>query len=503
MPMSSTRLNIVANYFGQGWAALMAVAFLPSYVHHLGVEAYGLIGLFAVVQAMVMVLDMGTGPTLNREMVRFALGNTDPQYIRNLLRGMEIICLGFAMLFVGAVWAVSGYLSRQWLQAANLLPSEVARVLVLMALAAGMRLCEGIYRGSLYGLEHQIWYNATFSALSTLRYAGALGVLVFVSPTLQAFFIWQAAISLLTILVLSARVYRSLPKAILPGRFSLDALRSIRRFAAGMMGIALLTMLFLQMDKLLLSRLVSLQDLGYYSLAATAANVMFMMVIPIAQAVYPRVVRLSAGEDRETLAALYHKTAQFVTVLTASASLLLCFFAEGVIYAWSGSADLVKAISPILSVLVVGSFLNGLSYLPSQVQIAHGSTAFLVKLNAGLLLAFVPMLLATVPAYGVQGAAWCWVLLNAIYLVCVSGSIHHRIKDGSASRSYHWVDMVMPALTAGSVLWAAGYFAPPDYSSRLGWAVFLMCAGVMSLAVSALAAPLLRAHLLRLFASKE
>lgn len=503
MPMSSTRLNIAANYFGQGWAALMAVAFLPSYVHHLGVEAYGLIGLFAVIQAMVMVLDMGTGPTLNREMVRFALGDTAPQYIRNLLRSMEVICIGFAMLFVGAVWAVSGYLSREWLQAGNLLASDVALVLVLMALAAGMRLCEGVYRGSLYGLEHQVWYNATFSVLSTLRYAGALGVLVFVSPTLQAFFIWQAAISLLTILVLSARVYRSLPKSILPGNFSLDALSSIRRFAAGMMGIAFLTMLFLQMDKLLLSRLVSLKDLGYYSLAATAANVMFMMVIPIAQAVYPRVVRLSAGEDKKALAGLYHKTAQFVTVLTASASLLLCFFAEGVIYAWSGSADLVKAISPILSVLVVGSFLNGLSYLPSQVQIAHGSTAFLVKLNAGLVLAFVPMLLATVPAYGVQGAAWCWVLLNAIYLVCVSGSIHHRIKDGSASRSYHWADMVMPALTAGVVLWTAKYFAPPDYSSRLVWAVFLMCAGVMSLAVSALAAPLLRAHLLRLFANEE
>lgn len=497
--MSSTRLNIAANYLGQGWAALMAVAFLPSYVHHLGVEAYGLIGLFVVIQAMVMVLDMGTGPTLNREMVRFALGTTGPQYIRNLLRSMEIICFVFAVLFVLAVWAVSGYLSREWLQAGSLRPSEVALALVLMALAAGMRLCEGIYRGSLYGLEHQIWYNATFSVLSTLRYAGALGILIFVAPTLQAFFIWQAAISLLTIFILSSRVYRSLPKAILPGSFSMEALTSIRRFAAGMMGIAFLTMLFLQMDKLLLSRLVSLQDLGYYSLAATAANVMFMMVIPIAQAVYPRVVKLSAGDDKKVLAGLYHKTAQFVTVLTASASLLLCFFSEGVIYAWSGNPDLVKAIAPILSVLVLGSFLNGLSYLPSQVQIAHGSTGFLVKLNACSLLAFVPMLLVVVPVYGVRGAAWCWVALNASYLFWVAGSIHARIEDVRTRRSYHWVDMVLPTLAAGAVLLIAKYFAPHEYSSRLAWAFFLMCAGVMALTAAAFAAPLLRAHLLRLF----
>jgi O-antigen/teichoic acid export membrane protein len=501
MAMSSTRLNIAANYFGQGWAALMAVAFLPSYVQYLGVEAYGLIGLFAVIQAMVMVLDMGTGPTLNREMVRFALGSTGPQYIRNLLRSMEVICIGFAAVFVLSVWALSGYLSQEWLQASKLQPDEVALVLVLMALAAGMRLCEGLYRGSLYGLEHQIWYNATFAVLSTLRYAGALGVLIFVSPTLQAFFIWQTAISMLTILVLSGRVYRSLPKSALPGHFSLDALTSIRRFAAGMMGIAFLTMLFLQMDKLLLSRLVSLQDLGYYSLAATAANVMFMMVIPIAQAVYPRVVKLSAGEEsRVILADLYHKTAQFVTVLTASASLLLCFFSEGVIYAWSGSADLVKEISPLLSVLVLGSFLNGLSYLPSQVQIAHGSTGFLVKLNACSLMVFVPLLLVVVPVHGVQGAAWCWVGLNAIYLLGAVGSTHNRIRDGRTKRSHHLTDMVLPTLAAGAALLTAKYFAPPDYSSRLEWASFLVGAGATALAASVMAAPLLRAHLFRLSA---
>ena len=63
--------NLVANYAGQAWSAVMGLAFIPVYIHYLGVEAYGLIGLFAVLQAWLALLDMGLTPTLAREMGRY------------------------------------------------------------------------------------------------------------------------------------------------------------------------------------------------------------------------------------------------------------------------------------------------------------------------------------------------------------------------------------------------------------------------------------------------
>ena len=41
--MSLLKLNIVVNFAGQGWAALMALALVPLYIKFLGIEAYGLI----------------------------------------------------------------------------------------------------------------------------------------------------------------------------------------------------------------------------------------------------------------------------------------------------------------------------------------------------------------------------------------------------------------------------------------------------------------------------
>lgn len=50
--------NLIANYLGQAWRALMGLAFIPLYIHYLGIEAYGLIGLFATLQVCLGLLDM-------------------------------------------------------------------------------------------------------------------------------------------------------------------------------------------------------------------------------------------------------------------------------------------------------------------------------------------------------------------------------------------------------------------------------------------------------------
>jgi Polysaccharide biosynthesis protein. len=141
--LTTIKQNIIANYLGQGWSGFMAVAFLPLYIRYLGVEAFGLIGLFAVIQALVMILDMGMGPTLNREMASFTNGDYSPQSIRDLLRSLEIICLSLAMVVVIVAWLSSDYLAREWLRADHLPIGDVAHALTLMALVAALRLCEG------------------------------------------------------------------------------------------------------------------------------------------------------------------------------------------------------------------------------------------------------------------------------------------------------------------------------------------------------------------------
>lgn len=481
--MNHVRRNIVANYFGQGWGGFMAVAFLPLYVQYLGVEAYGLIGLFAVLQAMIIILDVGIGNTLNREMANFAHGKHSAQAIRDLLRRLEIICYVIAGIVVTVGWIFSHSLAREWLKAERLSPDEVAFALFLMALVAALRLCEGLYRGALYGLEDQVWYNLTYSVISTLRYVGALGILISISQTIKAFFLWQAFISLVTLIALGWRVYRSIPKNIKQkGRPDEPSIK-ILKYASGIMGIAFLTMIFLQLDKLVLSRLVSLKELGYYSLAATAANVIFMLIIPVAQAIFPQLVKFSADKDQFKISQIYRKATKLVVVLTSCASMLLCFHAGGVIYVWSGNQDLITNSAPLLAILALGSFLNGLSYLPHQLQVAHGRTRLLLAANTAILLLYIPLVLIAVPPYGVQGAAWIWVAMNAAYMLGINFMAHKKVLCDQ-KWSWYFFDILLPTAGAILVIVLAKEIQPDLHAGRLYWFVFLVLTGLAALVVS-------------------
>lgn len=490
-PMSIIKRNIIANYLGQGWTGFMALAFLPLYIEHLGMEAYGLIGLFAVMQALLMLLDIGMTPTINREMARFTAGAHSPQSIRDLLRSLEVISYSLAALIVVGVWVASGYLARDWIKAEQLPTEVVGQALSIMALVVALRFCEGIYRGSLYGLERQVWYNGAYSLLATLRYGGALVILERVSASIEAFFIWQAVVSLLTVVVFASSVNKILPRAPSRVKFSSAALTQIWKFAGGMMAIAFLTMLLLQVDKVLLSRLLPLKEFGYYTLAATAAGVLYMIAVPVTQAIYPRIVKYSAKEDQTELIAVYHQTTQLVTVLTAPAVMLLSFFAGGVVYMWSGSVDLAINTAPLLSILALGSFLSCLSYLPYNLQLAYGWTSLLIKTNTAVVFALISAIFWVVPHYGSMGAAWVWVALNAGYVLITTQFMHRRLIPDE-KWSWYIFDVLLPVSGSIGVTLLAQQMQPENYQGRLHWFLFLLLTGGASTLVAAILASTIR-----------
>jgi O-antigen/teichoic acid export membrane protein len=492
--LTSLKRNIIANYLGQGWAAVMGLAFVPVYIRYLGMESYGLVGLFAVMQAWLTLLDMGMTPTLNREMARFTAGAHTPQSIGDLLRSLEIVCFSIAAIIGAGLWAASGYLAGHWLKVEKLPNEVVVQALGVMALVVSLRFVEGIYRGSLYGLQRQIWYNSVAAVLATIRYGGAIAILAWVSPTIQAFFFWQAFVSLLSVSVLAVSVHRALPSAPAPPAVSRRALAGVWKFAGGMMGITFLAILLTQVDKILLSRLLTLERFGYYTLAAAVAGVLYIVIGPIAQAIYPRMVELASRDDEATMISVYHQAAQLVTVVTAPAVMLLSFFASGVIYLWSGNPELAQNTAPILSALVVGTFLNGLMVIPYQFQLAHGWTDLTLKVNLVAVTVLIPAIFWVVPRYGAVGAARIWVVLNAGYVLFDIQLMHRKLIPREKWRWY-FADVLLPMAGAMGVVLVAQKLQPVNDKNRLHWLAFLLLTGVSATLISSFLASTVRARL--------
>jgi O-antigen/teichoic acid export membrane protein len=487
--------NLIANYVGQGWTAIMGLAFVPLYIKLLGIEAYGLIGLFAILQAWLTLLDMGLTPTLSREMARFSGGARNAESLRDLLRSCEVIAVITACLVAVAIFTTSHWLASEWLRAESLPIPVVAEAFAIMGAVTALRFLASLYRSCIVGLQRQVLLNTINVIIATLRGAGALAVLAWISPTIQAFFIWQGLVSLATLGVFVMATYHALPTASRNGQFSLTALSGVSRFAAGMLGTVFLSLLLMQVDKLLLSRLLTLSEYGYYMLASVTAGALNVLCGPITQAWYPRLSELQAAEDSAGLIHTFHQGAQLVAVIMGSAAVTLILYSDTLLLLWTQDTELVARTAWFVSLLALGNLLNGLMRIPHMTQLAFGWTSLSIRINIIAIFFVIPAILWAAPRFGAEGAAWVWIALNTGYVILGARFMFQRILTSQLTRWYI-DDIAHPLLGACSAaLLLRWVFDTP--ATAAGQAALLITASITTLAAAAFAAPLVRAQLRR------
>lgn len=496
---SSLRVNVVANYFGQGWRALMALAFIPVYVHHMGMESYALVGLYTVVVAWLAVLDLGLRPALSREMARFRSGTLDLESVWDVLRSVECVVYPIAAALLVAGILLANWLALEWFKGKQLPADRIALAMVLMGAVVSLQFIEGVYSSVLAGLERQVVLNAIISAAATLRGAGSVAVLLWVAPTIEAFFTWQVIACACSVLTMGVAAYKAVGRPARPPRITAASLRSIWKFSAGMLAIAVLTLSITQIDKILMSHQLPLAQVGYYVLAASLAGALSTLSSPIGAAFYPRFVGLTSQPHQEELASTYHRGAQMVSVAAGSAASMLIIFGERILMVWTGDPALTHHVYPVMCVLALGTLMNAVMNMPYLLQLAHGWTSLTIKVNLGSAVLLIPALLWALPRFGPLGAAAVWAALNTGYVLVQVPLVHRRILR---SEKWRWYlqDLALPVCAALAAALACKVLLPPR-GNRAGESLTLVLVGGIVLTTALLAsnalAPAWRRFLLR------
>ncbi|MEO6152974.1 MAG: oligosaccharide flippase family protein [Croceibacterium sp.] len=187
------KLNILTNLTARVWSALMSFAFVPLYIHFLGIEGYGLIGLFAALMGICAFLDLGLSVTVNREMARRGRGHDVLPEARDLLRTLEAVYWAVAALIGLGMAAWAPFLAEHWLNLKALRVADAEGAIRLMGLAAFMRWPVALYIGALCGVHRQVVANVVTVVASTLASGGAVLILWLAAPRIEFFFLWQAA----------------------------------------------------------------------------------------------------------------------------------------------------------------------------------------------------------------------------------------------------------------------------------------------------------------------
>ena len=244
--------NLLVGLANSGWSALIGLAVVPLYLKYLGLESYGLIGFFATTQALFQLLDMGMAPTVNREIARCTVSG-NMREARNLLHSLAVIYWSLAVAIVLLVFILAPVISQYWLQSKKLSPNTIFHAVILMGLVVATRWPVGLYQGALMGAQRLAVSSVINMAMVTLGSLGAVAVLAFVSPTIEAFFIWQAAVGLVYAEAMRRAAWRVVGVE-KPQRFDVGSLKKVWRFSAGMSVVALSGVIFTQIDKVILSK---------------------------------------------------------------------------------------------------------------------------------------------------------------------------------------------------------------------------------------------------------
>lgn len=426
--------NLLAGFTGSAWTALISVIATPFYLHFLGIESYGLIGFFTTLLTLVQLLDLGLSPTMNREVARHG-SVVEVSRLSHLFRSLELLYWGVAMVLVVVLVLAAGWIGRHWLQSTHIAARDVLHAVMLMGVVAAVRWPIGLYSACLMGAQRLAVVSGLSIAMVTLGALGSILILAFVTPTIQAFFLWQAFVSMVHVALI-----RLLAWHVVGGRlgatFKIAELYRIWRFSAGVGAIAVTGVLLMQFDKVLLSKLVDLGAYGRYMLATLLASGLYMLATPMFNALYPRFSALVANGQTERLVELYSVTTRLLSTLAFALAFAVALHAAALIRLWTHNDALSVQVAPVASILIFAAALHCPLFLQYALQLAHGKARLALMLNVALLVIYVPLSILLTLASGGPGAASAWLVLQGIYLVSGTFFTHRQLLMGYAA---HWL----------------------------------------------------------------
>lgn len=464
------RRNMIAGLANSIWSALIGLAVVPFYLQYLGVEAYGLIGFFVTTQALFQLLDMGMAPTINREVARCSAAG-ELKEAGNLLHTLEVFYWGIAASIAVLILALAPLIAEYWLQSKQFSPETISHAIMLMGLVVACRWPIGLYQGALIGAQRLTISSAINSAMVTIGSVGAVAVLASISPTIEAFFIWQACVGLFHANGMRTAAWKVIGRTE-QNRFSPGQLKSLWRFTAGMGGIGLTSLVFTQLDKVMLSKILGLKEFGNYMLATVVVSGLSMLISPVFNVIYPRFTVLVAMRKTEKLVELYRLGTRILATLLFPIAMMLAFFAEDLVRVWTGDSEIAATVAPMIAFLAIGSALNGVMYFPYALQLAYGMAWIPLTINIMLMCFLIPTIAYLAQEYGALGGAMAWMIAEVVYVLLGPWLTHRYILKGLAPK-WFLQDVCLP-LTWTLLIGVAGHRAilACDFShyERVMWA---------------------------------
>ncbi|MFT2115734.1 lipopolysaccharide biosynthesis protein [Acinetobacter baumannii] len=436
--MNKVTKNIVANYLGKLWGFASIFIFVRFYIDILGVESYAIINFYTVILGLLVFADAGLTATLTRELAR----DISIQEKSNLVYTFERIYIFICILVASIIVISSNFIANNFLHSATYTSSSVAYFIKLIGIGIAIQLFSTLYEGGLNGLQQQVLTNKIKIIWSLFR-SGVVLIPIYFYPKLDVYFWWQIICNIILLFVLRKSLCLLLANK--ESIFSMDLVKSTGKYALGMMGIAFISAINIQIDKLVTSKYFSMEDFGYYSIASTLAQLPTMVIMPIIVAVFPLLSQFVSQQNKSEVTNNFHKYSFLTTSIAAPLAFSIALYSVPIITLWTGRSEIAVQINYVVKMLLIGGLFLCLQLTPFYLALANGFTRInLYSGIAGIIVA-IPLMIFSIQNYGMIGVTFPWIFINITTFFIVGMFI---VSKFLSKQVYNWLlwDVCIPII---------------------------------------------------------
>jgi len=469
MKFNLIRVNALANYIGTAFLLIFSITTVPYLLESLGPEAYGLIGFFAILQNILSVFDLGFSQFVGRQAAIAKGRNTEFIFFADILKSVEVYAIFLLGIILLLLFPISSALTDYWFQSNILTSREIEISLRIMFVCGALQIFIRLYKFALIGFEAQVWVNSFTIIIGALRFVGALFFIWLISDEIFHFFLYQLGIIILEGAVLRLKLYSIIPSSLdLSLRFNLIALKQALPLCASLAVVSFFWILATQSDKFILSKILPLNEFGFFTLVTLISSSSIYIVLPIRQAVQPRLTALLDNLKLSEAILLYRQSSHFIALLTGAFVSFLFYYSEALIFIWTGNRELTEFSEDILYLFAAGSGLFAIQLILVALQIANGALSLHIKTTAISLVLQIPIIAWAALEYGVFGVAVSWFFLRFLFFILWPLIIHR-----SFSKDLHLNWLFKDVLPVVAIQIATGYVLSNIISIQFIYSSFL------------------------------
>ncbi|WP_114810879.1 flippase [Paraburkholderia kururiensis] len=413
--------NVAINFFGLVLPTFVSLVTVPSYIHLLGVERYGVIALVWTLIGYFSVLDLGMSMAAQNHISKARASNDEDEcadvfwsaFWLNLGTGV----IGGLLIYFGA-FIYTAYFTK----VPPALQHEVYMALPWLAVAIPVANVSWVFAGAINGAERFGIYNTNQTIGTFLFQLLPLGAAWLIAPNLQNVIAAAVVARLIAAWLLGRSALRVLGLKRLRGP-RLGTSKALFSFGGWMLVASVTNMVAESLDRVLLGTGLGARFVTYYTVPQNLVTRLNIVPNALVRTLFPRLSAVRRDHADE----IARQSLEFLNGVFTPVALVATLVLEPFLRLWVGNV-IANEAAPVGRILIIGVWLVGQASVTRILIQSQNNPAAAARVGLIELPIFAGLLWFGIAHFGLAGAAVAVVaraLFDYVVLLYLS-RIHMR-----------------------------------------------------------------------------